>query len=85
MKRIHLAVALLAAPRYLLLDEILDGIDEATIPIAISLVRQLAESSTVLITGHDRLLYESMADESYQLEAGSLTKVATAMGTGAKR
>jgi ABC-2 type transport system ATP-binding protein len=85
VKRLHLAVAIVAAPRYLLLDEVLDGIDEATLPIAIREVRKLSETATVLITGHDRPLYESMADESLALEAGELSKTKAATNKAAAK
>src|ERR1700689_3607233 len=75
-QRTSLARVLLPQPSLLLLDEPFSNMDAASAGNMISLLGRLrAQNRTVVLTTHQRLLAEPLADHLLMMEAGRLTAV----------
>src|ERR1700733_12470930 len=75
-QRTSLARVLLPQPELLLLDEPFSNMDAASAGKMISLLGRLrAQNRTVVLTTHQRLLAEPLADHLLMMEAGRLTAV----------
>jgi heme ABC exporter ATP-binding subunit CcmA len=75
-QRTSLARVLLPQPSLLLLDEPFSNMDAASAGKMIALLGQLRDANrTVVLTTHQRLLAEPLADHLLMMEAGRLTAV----------
>ena len=78
-QRVNIARAIIAAPRFLLVDEPTASLDLKTKDVVIDLILELKEQGTsvVLIT-HDQHTLERMSDRRLHLENGRLIEMAAA-------
>jgi heme ABC exporter ATP-binding subunit CcmA len=75
-QRTSLARVLLPQPSLLLLDEPFSNMDAASAGKMIALLGQLRDANrTVVLTTHQRLLAEPLADQLLMMEAGRLTAI----------
>lgn len=74
-KRLGLAYARLARPRYLLLDEVANGLDFESMLEVAEVIRELAADTTVLLTGHQFDFYARVIDRVVVLRHGKLEAV----------
>ncbi len=72
-KRLELARALATGPRLLLLDEVTGGVDQATIPGLVALVRELhARGLTLVVIEHNMRVIMDLAQRIVALQMGEL-------------
>ena len=71
-QRVGVAQAILHAPRFLILDEPTSGLDPAQTQEMRDLIRQLAESATVILSTHIMQEVDAVCDRVMILRAGSL-------------
>lgn len=73
-KRLALGLCLSSRPRYVLLDEVDAGLDEAMRRQVAALIQRLPWQPTVLLAGHNPRFYELVADEVVTLDDGKLCR-----------
>src|SRR5699024_3462808 len=72
-KRLEVARAMATRPRLLLLDEITGGVDHASIPGLVELVKRLrAEDVTIVIVEHNMRVLTELADRALFLDRGAV-------------
>ncbi|HXH84938.1 MAG TPA: ATP-binding cassette domain-containing protein, partial [Candidatus Tectomicrobia bacterium] len=72
-KRLELARALATRPRLLLLDEVTGGVDQATVPALVRLVRELhAGGLTLIVIEHNMRVIMDLAQRILALSLGEL-------------
>jgi branched-chain amino acid transport system ATP-binding protein len=72
-KRLELARALATRPRLLLLDEVTGGVDQATVPGLVALVRRLhAGGLTLLVIEHNMRVIMELAQRIIALQLGEV-------------
>jgi branched-chain amino acid transport system ATP-binding protein len=70
-KRLELARALATRPRLLLLDEVMGGVDQASLPGLVALIRKIKqEGVTLLIIEHNLRVVTAVADRLIMLHLG---------------
>ncbi len=74
-KRLYLAMAALAQPRYMVLDEVASGLDLETMDAAVRAVRSLAPRSTIIASGHQFDFYSRIVDRVVLLAGGTMEEV----------
>ena len=79
-QRINIAQAMIAKPRFLLVDEPTASLDPATKDVVIDMLLDLkAEGTSVVCITHDAYTLERIADKVYRMEVGSFVPVSAAM------
>lgn len=74
--KISLGIALIHKPKYLLLDEPFDGIDEYFKPKIIAKLKQLSnEGTSILLISHDREMLHLLCDFTLELKNGKLIEL----------
>jgi ABC-2 type transport system ATP-binding protein len=71
-RRVALAQSLLAAPRFLFLDEPLNGMDTGERKLAIAYLNRYAEGRTIITAVHELSEWEEAADQVLWLERGKV-------------
>jgi energy-coupling factor transport system ATP-binding protein len=71
-RRVAIAVQLLRQPDFLLLDEPLAGLDWSVRAQMIAVISQLKMNQGVIIVTHDRVEFETKADQILHIEQGKL-------------
>ncbi|NLK97653.1 MAG: ABC transporter ATP-binding protein [Epulopiscium sp.] len=74
-KKLALIAAILNNPKYLIIDEISNGLDIETLETLREKLNVLRQNSLILATGHHFEFYESIIDELLVLNAGTLTYI----------
>lgn len=70
-QRLGIAQAILGCPQLILLDEPTNAIDAGGIQLVKALVKDLkTQGSTLILTSHDRMFLEELADEVITMEGG---------------
>lgn len=78
-QRVNIARAIIAAPRFLLVDEPTASLDARTKDVVIDLVLALkAQGTSVLLITHDQHTLDRMADRRLHLELGRVRELAVA-------
>jgi energy-coupling factor transport system ATP-binding protein len=72
-RRIAIAVQLLRQPDFLLLDEPLAGLDWSVRAQMVAVISQLNKNQGVIVVTHDRVEFETKADQILHIEQGKLT------------
>lgn len=67
-KKLALALVEILKPKYLIMDEISNGLDYDTIKILKSRIKQWANNTTILLTGHQFDFYNDIIDEVFILK-----------------
>ncbi len=75
-KQLALGLCLASRPRYVFLDEVDEGLDDATKLRVADLIRRLPWRATVLTAGHDPGFFGLVADEVVNLGEGRLRRAA---------
>jgi ABC-type multidrug transport system ATPase subunit len=71
--KISFGTAIFHNPKYLLLDEPFDGIDENFKPKIIEALKKISsEGGSILITSHDHDILYSLCDYTLKLEDGKI-------------
>lgn len=72
-QKLGIAQALMETPDLILLDEPTNALDEKSIENILKIIKKEKESNKViLITSHDKLFLENIADEIFNLENGKI-------------
>jgi ABC-2 type transport system ATP-binding protein len=74
-KRLAVCHAVLAHPRYLLMDEVAGGLDLESMDAVSDMVRTAASSATVVVSGHQFEFYSRILDRVAALDHGRLEPV----------
>lgn len=74
-KKLAIAIALLGEPKYLMMDEVSNGLDYATMEWLKRELRERAGSTTILLTGHQFDFYNSIVDRVLILKDTRVTEV----------
>lgn len=67
-KRLSLALVHLNKPKYLIMDEVTNGLDYDTISLLKKIIPKWAESMTMILTGHNLAFYNEIIDDLYLIE-----------------
>ena len=79
-KRVALAEAILLRPRFLLLDDLLAGLDAETRLSVGRILRSVSSFAATVVSGHELDELESFASKFYVLKDGRLLGAKTAAG-----
>ncbi len=71
-RRVQIMRSLLNEPDLLLMDEPSASLDQKNAVIVCDMIKQLSKEITVVITTHDEVLFDDVADISYRIEHRSL-------------
>lgn len=74
-KKLAIAIALLGDPKYLMMDEVSNGLDYATMEWLKRELRERAGGTTILLTGHQFDFYNSIVDCVFILKDSRVTEV----------
>ncbi|PFR93678.1 ABC transporter ATP-binding protein [Bacillus cereus] len=74
-KKLSLIIGILSEPRYLLLDEISNGLDFETMRSLQKELKELAKNTTIVTTGHQFEFYESIIDELFILNDSHIIQI----------
>ncbi|MBP5092172.1 MAG: ATP-binding cassette domain-containing protein [Bacilli bacterium] len=72
MQRLAIARSLIKRPKVLLLDEPLSSLDKANGAAIIPILREIAKEALVLVSTHDKTLFEDRYDGEIRLDSGRL-------------
>lgn len=73
-KKLSLIIGLLGQPKYLLLDEITNGLDFDSMVFLKNYLKELSISTTIIVTGHHFEFYNDILDEIYIMSSGNIIK-----------
>ena len=73
-KKLSLIIGLISKPKYLLLDEITNGLDYDSMIFLKEILSELSMSTTIIVTGHHFEFYNVILDEIYVMDNGSFIK-----------
>lgn len=71
-KKLALTLSFLLEPKYLVMDEISNGLDYDTIKMLRKLIRDMSNDITVILTGHQFEFYNELVDDVYLIQDGNL-------------
>lgn len=74
-KKLALIAAILNKPRYLIIDEISNGLDIETLESLQEKLNDLSHHSLILATGHHFEFYENIVNELLVLNVGTITHI----------
>ncbi|MDI6604472.1 MAG: ABC transporter ATP-binding protein [Thermoanaerobacteraceae bacterium] len=74
-KKLSLIIALLLKPKYLLMDEVSNGLDYDTMLLLKNIIQEWSKKMTIIMTGHQFEFYDDIIEELFILKEHSIIKV----------